>query len=220
MSWASRTGTLALVALSGTAGWLLHELVQPAPPPPAAAPAPAEPAPRASLLAFPAAANANADAGADRVELHPDGSASIQVRQRPPAWVLGELCRQGARGLAGCGQGSAPVAAAPASGAAQMLSRLKDPREQARLQALVQARDEGQALPEGTLQALMASDPSENVRMEAFDSYIEGHSGSMAEMRAALQAVQNLPDPALQARAREQLNELEEGYRYDAAVPQ
>ncbi|WP_298235431.1 hypothetical protein [uncultured Azohydromonas sp.] len=215
MSWATRMGTLALVALSGTAGWMLHGLMQPAPPA-AAAPAPADPASRASLLAFPAAPTADAD----RVELHPDGSASIQVRQRPPAWVLGELCRQGARGLAGCGSGGVPIAAAPASGTAQTLSRLKNPDAQARLQALMQARDEGQALPEGTLQALMASDPSEQVRLEAFDSYIEGRSGTMAEMRAALQAVLRIPDAALQARAREQLDELEDAYRDDGAVPQ
>lgn len=218
MGWATRMGTVALVALSGTAGWMLHGLMQPAPPPAAApAPAPADPASRASLLAFPAAPQA--DAEADRVELHADGSASIQVRQQAPAWVLAELCRQGARGLAGCGSGAAPVAAAPASGAAQTLSRLKNPDERARLQALMQARDEGQALPEGTLQALMASDPSEQVRMEAFDSYIEGRSGTMAEMRAALQAVLRIPDAALQARAREQLDELEEAYRHDGAVP-
>jgi len=216
MSWATRMGTLALVALSGTAGWVLHGLMLPAPPPAAApAPASADPASRASLLAFPAAANPDAD----RVELHPDGSASIQVRQRPPAWVLGELCRQGARGLAGCASGGAPVAAAPASGTAQTLSRLKSPDEQARLQALMQARDAGQALPEGTLQALMASDPSEQVRMEAFDSYIEGRSGTMAEMRAALQAVLRIPDAMLQTRAREQLDELEDAYRHDGAVP-
>ncbi len=215
MSWATRTGTLALVALSGTAGWTLHGWMQPVPPPAAVpAPAPADPAPRASLLAFPAAPQADADT--DRVELHPDGNASIQVRERTPAWVLAELCRQGARGLAGCG----PGAAAAASGAAQTLSRLKNPNEQARLQALMQARDEGLALPEGTLQALMASDPSEQVRMEAFDSYIEGRSGTMAEMRAALQAVMRLPDAALQARAREQLDELDAAYRNNGAVPQ
>ena len=209
MSWATRMGTLALVALSGTAGWVLHGLMLPAPPPAAVpAPAPADPASRASLLAFPAAPNADADAEADRVELHADGSASIQV-----------LCRQGARGLAGCAPGAAPVAAAPVPSAAQTLSRLKNPDEQARLQALMQARDEGQALPEGTLQALMASDPSEQVRMEAFDSYIEGRSGTMAEMRAALQAVLRIPDAALQARAREQLDELEDAYRQDGAVP-
>ena len=217
MSWVSKVGTLALVALSGTAGWMLHGWTQPEPPVTATAPPAEKEAPRASLLAFPAAGS---EAEADRVELHPDGSASIQVRQRPPAWVLAELCRQGARGLAGCGPATAPVAAAPASGAARALNGLKDPREQARLQALAQARDEGQALPEGTLQALMASDPSEQVRMEAFDDYIQGHSGSMAEMRAALDAVRRLPDPALQARAREQLDELEDAYRYDGAVPQ
>lgn len=219
MGWTTRMGTLALVALSGTAGWMLHGLVQPAPPPAAVpAPVPADPASRASLLAFPAAPNADADA--DRVELHPDGSTSIQVRQRAPSWVLAELCRQGARGLAGCGSGATPVAAAPASGAAQTLSRLKNPDEQARLLALMQARDEGQMLPEGTLQALMASDPSEQVRMEAFDSYIERHSGTTAEMRAALQAVLRIPDAMLQTRAREQLDELDAAYRNNGAVPQ
>jgi hypothetical protein len=66
----------------------------------------------------------------------------------------------------------------------------------------------------------MQSDPSEQVRMEAFDSYIEGRSGSLDEMRAALQAVLRIPDAALQARAREQLDELEDADRHDGVVPQ
>jgi hypothetical protein len=217
MSWTSGVGTLALVVLSGTAGWLLHGLTQPAPPAATAAVPATEPA-RTSLLAYPNL-GAAAEPDADEVQLHPDGSASIRVSHRPPAWVMAELCRQGARELLGCGHG-ATAAAAPASAAGPVLSRLHDPSERARLQALAQARGEGQPVPEATLQALMQSDPSEQVRMEAFDSYIEGRSGSLDEMRAALQAVLRIPDAALQARAREQLDELEDADRHDGVVPQ
>jgi hypothetical protein len=217
MSWTSGVGTLALVVLSGSAGWLLHGLAQPEPSAPAVAAVPAAEPARTSLLAYP---NLGAEPDADEVQLHPDGSASIRVSHRPPAWVMAELCRQGARELLGCGHGAAAAAAPAASAAGPVLSRLQDPSEPTRLQALAQARGEGQPVPEVTLLALMQSDPSEDVRMEAFDSYIEGRSGTLDEMRAALQAVLRIPDAALQARAREQLDELEDGDRHDGVVPQ
>jgi hypothetical protein len=179
--------------------------------------------PRPSLLAFPAAApDPQAQTDGDRVELHPDGSASIQVRHRPPAWVLAELCRQGASGLTGCGRAATTAATAPTVTMAPtpVLSRLQNANEQERLDALARAREAGQRLPDETLQGLMASDPSESVRMEAFESYMEGRSGSLEEIRAALQAALRLPDPALQARAREQLDELEDADRHDGGVPQ
>lgn len=42
----------------------------------------------------------------------------------------------------------------------------------------------------------------------------------MAEMHAAPQAVLHIPDAALQARARAQLDELADVYRNNGAVPQ
>ncbi|WP_157270183.1 hypothetical protein [Azohydromonas aeria] len=237
MSLQSGIGMLALVLGSASAGWLLHGLARPPQAEPAATAAaePADAASRGSLLAFPQVTGSGAapDAGAPEVELHADGSASIRVQHRPPAWVLAELCRQGARGLPGCGpsataqaQPAAPVAAlTPAPELAppdvsRLLPRLRDPAESVRYQALMHARAEGLMLPEGTLRSLMETDSSERVRIEAYEAWVEAHSGTDDDLRAALNTVLRIPQPALQARAREQLDDLEESLRQDAASAQ
>ena len=217
MGFGHRIGTLALVLASGGAGWLLHGWTLPPQPGPAAAVAPpARPAAQdtagSSLLAFPQAA-APAE-GEDVVELHPDGSASVRVQHRPPAWVLAELCRQGAQGLAGCRAAPAQALAAPAAGT------LNASTAPTGYQTPMQARAQGQPLPDATLKSLMQSDPVEDVRMEAFEDYVEAHSGTEAEIRAALQEVLRIPNPVLQARARAQLDEMDEAARLDAAAGQ
>ncbi|NML18876.1 hypothetical protein [Azohydromonas caseinilytica] len=211
-------GALALVLVSGGGGWLLHDWTElPQPEATAAAAAQATPAapsatPGGSLLAFPQTVGTEGDL----VELHADGSASLRVQHRPPAWVLAELCRQGAQGLPGCGTAAPQASAAPAAGA----DTLAAPRALSSEQALVQARTQGRPLPDATLQSLMQSDPSENVRMEAFEDYVEAHSGTEEEMRAALQEVMRIPNPALQARARAQLEEMDDAARLDAETAQ
>ena len=66
----------------------------------------------------------------------------------------------------------------------------------------------------------METDSSERVRIEAFEAYVEAHSGTDEDLRAALNTVLRIPQPALQTRAREQLDELEESLRQDAASAQ
>jgi hypothetical protein len=226
MSLGSVIRTAALVLLSGSTGWVLHALT--ATPDQAPTPAPAEEKPRGSLMAFPQSAS---DADADVVQLNGDGSATIRVQRRPPGWVVSELCRQGARDVAGCArdvaQASSPGGAAqtpsttpqpPGTGDEQILRRLKDPNEQARFQGLMQAREEGVLVPKATLLALMRNDPSERVRLEAFEDYVDASSDTTQELRAAMQELMRIPDATLQSRAREQLDLLEQAEREDAEM--
>ena len=57
-------------------------------------------------------------------------------------------------------------------------------------------------------------------RIEAYEAYVEAHSGTDEDLRAALDSVLRIPQPALQARAREQLDDLDESLRQDAASAQ
>jgi hypothetical protein len=125
--------------------------------------------------------------------------------------VLAELCRQGAR-LPACA-GAVPGAETPApaglppGGLEQSLGHAS---EQVRLQALQEAPLSGVPVSEAVLMRLMESDPSERVRLEALEQFVELKSGSPDELRTALQAVLKIPSAALQARAREQLDGLDE----------
>jgi hypothetical protein len=65
---------------------------------------------------------------------------------------------------------------------------------------------------------LMAEGPSERVRLLAFDNYIEAMSGDIDALRTGLQAVLRLPHTALQAKAREQLDGIEQLDQHNAAL--
>lgn len=232
MRLGSALGTLALVLVSAGSGWVLHGLAQPDPAPPAAPQQPPASMPtqgrsNGSLMAFPQAAPApGAD---DVVQLHPDGSASLQVQRKPPAWVLAELCRQGARDLPGCTTTTAlatpmPAAPSPAPGTApanygsdsEVLHRLNDASEQVRFDSLQQARGNGVLVPRETLLSIMRNDPSERMRQEAFEDYVDASSGTLQELRAAMQDALRVPNTVIQTQAREQLDLLERAEREDA----
>jgi hypothetical protein len=231
MRLGSALGTLALVLVSAGAGWVLHGLALPdpepaatQPPPPASMPMQGRP--HGSLMAFPESVPAP---GADAVQLHADGSASLNVQHKPPAWVLAELCRQGARGLPGCAQATAQVAPTPGtapaaapihySGDSAVLHRLNDASEQVRFDSLQQARAQGVLVPKDTLLAIMRNDPSERMRQEAFEDYVDASSGTLQELRAAMQEALRVPSTVIQTQAREQLDLLEHAEREDAESP-
>lgn len=236
MRLGSALGTLALMLLSAGGGWMLHGLAQPDPEPPAATQPPGTTMPtqersNGSLMAFPQSVPAP---GADVVQLHPDGSASLQVQRKPPAWVLAELCRQGARELPGCATTTAlappntsRAAPAPAPGTApanhggnsELLRRLNDPSEQVRFESLLQARSNGVLVPRDTLLSIMRNDPSERMRQEAFEDYVDASSGTLQELRAAMQEALRVPNTVIQTQAREQLDLLEHAEREDAESP-
>lgn len=192
-------GALALALVSGGVGWVLH--APDAPPEPAAtttAAAPAEvPSSRLSVLSWP------------------------QPAEEPAAVLRPVLTGQA--GCAGKDAGAA-AAAAPAQAPrdeapAERLARaLRTGSEQQRYDALVQARSEGAPLPDTQLMQLMAQDPSERVRLLAFENYIEAQSGDLDALRTGLQAVLRIPYTALQAKAREQLDGIEQLYQQNAAL--
>jgi hypothetical protein len=66
----------------------------------------------------------------------------------------------------------------------------------------------------------MAEGPSERVRLMAFENYIEAMSGDVDALRTGLQAVLRIPNTALQAKAREQLDGIEQLYQQSAALTQ
>ena len=190
-------GALALALVSGGVGWMLHAPDAPPPAPAATAAATAEaPSSRLSVLSWP------------------------QPAEEPAAAPRPVRAEQ-----AGCaGKDAAATAAAPAQAPrdeapAERLARaLRGGSEQQRYDALLQARSEGAPLPEGQLMRLMAQDPSERVRLLAFENYIEAQSGDLDALRTGLQAVMRIPHTALQAKAREQLDGIEQLYQHNAAL--
>lgn len=189
-------GALALTLVSGGVGWMLHAPDAP-PPAPATTTATAEaPSSRLSVLSWP------------------------QPAEEPAAAPRPVRAEQ-----AGCaGKDAAAATAAPTQpqrdeAPAERLARaLRGGSEQQRYDALLQARSEGEPLAEAQLMQLMAQDPSERVRLLAFENYIEAQSGDLDALRAGLQAVMRIPHTALQAKAREQLDGIEQLYQQNAAL--
>lgn len=190
-------GALALALVSGGVGWVLHAPDEPPPAATTTAVAPAEaPSSRLSVLSWP------------------------QPAEEPAAAPRPVRAEQ-----AGCaGKDAAATAAAPAQAprdeapADRLARALRSGSEQQRYDALLQARSEGEPLPEAQLMQLMAQDPSERVRLLAFENYIEAQSGDLDALRTGLQAVLRIPHTALQAKAREQLDGIEQLYQHNAAL--
>lgn len=187
-------GVLALMALSATAGWVL--LTPQAPErtqAPATVTAGAAPSSRLSVMAWPQpAADSTSSGGAAPRPAEPGAEQRV----------------------------SQDVASATGSGDTAALARqLREGGESQREAALLRAHTEGVLLPEALLHRLMATDASEQVRMAAFEAYVELKSGSVEELRAALQAALAVRDTTLQTRAREQLDALERMQR-EAALEQ
>lgn len=226
-----RLGPAALALASVAAGWTLNERLSAAPAE-EAAPLRTEPSPSAdasrgfSVLGYPRppeeappaqAAAPGATGAASEVTLFGDGTVTIAVQKRPWRWVLEEVARQqNARGPAG-GNGAAPPAVPSETTAdpQQILQAIRSGDEKSRYEALLNARSTGTVVPDDTLKQLFEIDASDRVRLLAFENYLERKSGSAAEVRAALEAAQNVPSPAIQAEARKLLEQLGEQERGD-----
>jgi hypothetical protein len=208
MTLRSWTSVLAVALISGRAGWMLRGPSAVAPEPASAIPAATAETPATpglSVLAYPPMA------GPEGVTLYADGSVSLRVERRALAWVLAELCRQGAQLLACDGEAAVADAPAPAgSSPAQLEQSLRHASEQVRLHTLQEAQLSGVPVSEAVLMQLMRSDPSERVRLQAFEQLTALKAGSPEELRKVLQAALYIPSTALQARAREQLDQLDE----------
>lgn len=229
MLWRFLGGT-ALVAVSAATGWMLNDggsAADHAEAQVAAAP----PAPAFSVLGYPRPPE---EAGAPRpadpareaaVTLHGDGTVTIDVRHRPWRWVLEEVARQ-ENARAQAPGGPAADAAADRSSAAveaqqeEVLQALRSGDEASRYEVLLNARTNGTPVPDDTLKQLFEIDASERVRLLAFENYLERKSGSAEEVRSALEAALYIPSPAIQAEARQLLEQLDAQERGAADDPQ
>ncbi len=102
----------------------------------------------------------------------------------------------------------------------QWLNAIREGDEPTRFDGLLKTRSAGVRLPDELLQTLFENDASDRVRLLAFENYLEPRSGSVDEMRRALQAGLDIPSAAIQADARRRLAQLAELERIDAAHPQ
>lgn len=211
-------GALALVLVSAAGGWVLHAPDTPAVAGPVS---PSTEAPSAqlpqqpSVLAYP---RADAEPAAEMVRLHADGSVTVQVQRRPAAWLVGELCRQGARLMPACTGAAATPAPLDETDTDGLERSLREGDEQRRHDGLLHARSEGRPLPEPLLLELMRSGPSDRVRLLAFENYIELKSGNVEALRTGLQAVLRMPHTSLQAKAREQIDGIDALYQQSVAL--
>jgi hypothetical protein len=220
---------LGVVAVSGGSGWMLHAATTP----PAADVVRPGPAPRVPLHA-----SAGMQATDDKpvIIVASDGQVTLRVEQQPLEWVLEQIAQQsGLRhrvaalrapaGAASAAQAAeCPEAAAPEllpqQQVRQLLQAIRNGSEQERIDGLLQAREAAVPLPDDTLKTLFETDASEQVRLRAFEAYLESRSGNLDETRSALQAAQYVPNAAIQAEAKAQLQQLQDIERIDAASQQ
>lgn len=229
MDWFRATGVLSLAAVFGGAGWFLHPDTQPV-------------ADVARLDASgPARLAQSGVQGPDDkplVAVSSDGQVTLRVEQQPLEWVLEQIALQsGVRQTLATVRGPAAAASASEAGTSecleapapallvqqqvtQLLQAIRQGSEQERVDGLMQAREGAVALPDDALKTLFETDASEHVRLRAFEAYLERRSGSIEEMRSALQAAQFVPSAAIQAEAKAQLQQLQDYERIDAASGQ
>jgi hypothetical protein len=152
-----------------------------------------------------------------------DGRVTVHAEGVQASWLLEELARAagvpqaaGAPAAAGapCGAASnAPCAAGAPAGAetADLLRALREGSAEQRLAALARAEEEGIALPREELMRLAETDPSEQVRVTAFTTYVDELSNEDGPaLRVALMRGLRSGSPAVQQEARRRLDELEE----------
>jgi hypothetical protein len=158
-----------------------------------------------------------------------DGNVTLHVEQRPLDWVLQQITLQ--RGLLDAkhsAHANAPAGAvaaqstctdAPAD-AARILQTIAQGGDVERFDGLMQARHVSAFVPDDILKTLYENDPSDRVRLAAFEIYLERHSGESATVRKALEAALQVSSAAIQQDARQRLEEVIERDRIDAASSQ
>jgi hypothetical protein len=140
----------------------------------------------------------------DRVRVFSDGTVSIQLNKAPLRWLWDELARQG--GLPGeATEPAAPRSAmvpvtAPSErasdiptgseerGSTDVLRTLREGNEAQRLAALQEADSVGALLPADLLQQFIDTDPSDQVRLQAFKAYLDLRSNDADAVAKALDA--------------------------------
>jgi hypothetical protein len=155
--------------------------------------------------------------GASAVSVFSDGTVSVQVRRAPLGWLLDELARRGAK-MPMRGQPSVvmPVAL-PASGTSacvesdspatderkseSVLQALREGSEAERAAALREASTAGIEVPSETLQQLAATDPSAQVRVQAYKAYLDSTANDATAFSAALAFGHDSPSSDVRAEA-------------------
>ena len=166
--------------------------------------------------------NVLAPLGADRVRVFSDGTVSIQLSKAPLRWLWDELARQGG-GLPG--QATEPAAlrsamvpvAAPTERASdippeseerestEVLRTLREGNEAERLAALQEADSVGAILPADLLQQFIDSDPSDQVRLQAFKAYVDKRSNDADAVAKVLDAGRYNQSAAVRAESSKRL---------------
>jgi hypothetical protein len=147
------------------------------------------------------ATNELTPSAADRVRVFSDGTVSIQVSKAPLRWLWDELARQGG-GLPG--EATEPVAprsamvpvAAPRDipteseerDSTDVLRNLREGNEAERLAALHEADSVGAVLTTDLLQQFIDSDPSDQVRLQAFKAFVDMRSNDADAAAKVLEA--------------------------------
>ncbi len=216
---------VATAALSAAAGWSARLPAADEAPPPIAA-------------ARVAIARSVSPEPAPLIEVSGDGNVTLRVERQPLEWVLEQIAAQSggsdvrarARTAAAAPSRAQPPAAlevettcAPSTlalvDATRVLQAIDHVSETNRYDALMQARSDGIVVPEATLKRLMDADPSERVRLAAFESLLESRFDARL-LRETLLEAQYAPSAAIQQEARRRLEELQEMERIDAQLAQ
>lgn len=158
------------------------------------------------------------------VQVHADGTVSINVHAAPLPWLFEQIEHQGGR-VPGQLAERLPSAVAVAAGAgdesrgseacrepvspAQVIQTLRQGTDAERLAALADALANDVELPAAVLKQLIETDPSEPVRLAAFDVYVDRAGGDVDAVRPVLEAARHNPSAAVQADARRRSDELE-----------
>jgi len=75
-------------------------------------------------------------------------------------------------------------------------------------------------VPDGTLKTLFETDASEQVRLHAFEAYLERQTGDNVALRRTLEAAALIPSAVIQREAHVRLNELTDMERMEASFKQ
>lgn len=180
-----------------------------------------------------APANAPARPTSDRVRVFSDGTVSIQLSKAPLRWLLDEIARQGgALPVEASGPAvrspTVPVAApgecgrddpakSEARDSTEFVQALRGGNEAERLEALEEARSIGAELPADLLQHLIDSDPSDEVRVQAVRTYVDGRSHEADAVSALLDASRYNHSAAVRVESGKSLELLDQRQHVQAA---
>jgi hypothetical protein len=171
---------------------------------------------------------------ADRVRVFSDGTVSIQLSKAPLRWLWDELARQGGglpreATVPAAPRGAMVPVAAPTECASDIpteneehdstdvLRALREGKESERLAALQEARSVGAVLPADLLQQFINSDPSDEVRLQAFKTYVDTRTNDADAVARVLDAGRYNQSAAVRAESNKRLEVFDQQLHVQAA---